>query len=82
MIYHTTKIWERIIERRLIEETSTGEEQFGFIPGRGTTDAIFAAKQVMEKHREMKKERHMLFIDLDKAYDSVPRQEDWRYFTW
>ena len=45
-----------------------GEEQFGFMPGRGTTDAIFAARQVMEKHREKQKELHMVFIDLKKAY--------------
>ena len=29
-----------------------GEEQFGFMPGKGTTDAIFAARQMIEKHRE------------------------------
>ena len=29
------------------------------MPGRGTTDAIFAARQVIEKHREMQKELHL-----------------------
>ena len=38
MIYHTMKIWERIIDRRLRAETSIGEEQFGFMPSRGTTE--------------------------------------------
>ena len=33
MISHTMKIWERIIDQRLREETSIGEEQFGFMPG-------------------------------------------------
>ena len=75
MIYHTMKIWERIIDRRLREETSIGEEHFGFMPGRGTTDAIFAARQVVEKHPEMQKERHMVLIDLEKGYAMVQRQE-------
>ena len=48
------------------------------MPGRGTTDATFAAKQVTEKHRGMQKELHMVFIYLEKAYDRVPRQEVWR----
>ena len=60
MIPHTMKI-----DRRLREETRIGEEQFCFMPGRGTPDAIFAARQVIEKHREMQKELHQVFIYLD-----------------
>ena len=52
---HTMKIWERIIDRRIREETTIGDEQFGFMPGRGTMDAIFAVRQLMEKHREKQK---------------------------
>ena len=67
MIYHTMKIWERIIVRRLREGTGIGKEhvQFAFMPGRGTVDAIFAARQVIEKYRELQEELHMVFIDLE-----------------
>ena len=41
------KIWEIIIDIRLREETRIGEEQFGSMPGRGITDAISAARQVI-----------------------------------
>ena len=40
---HTMKIWERVLERRLREEMTIGEEHFAFMPGRGTIDAVFAA---------------------------------------
>ena len=42
--------------------------------------SLFAARQVTEQHREMQKELHMVFINLDKAYDRVPGQEVWRSF--
>ena len=54
------------------------ESQFGFMPGRSTTDAIFILKQTIEIHREGQKNIRVTFIDLEKAYDSIPREEIWR----
>ena len=78
LISHTMKIYERIIEGRLRMETTICEEQFGFMPGKSTVDAIFALRQTVEKYREKQKGLHLVFIDLEKAYDRVPRQEVWR----
>ena len=35
------KIRERVIDRRLRQEITIGEQQFGFMAKRSTTDAIF-----------------------------------------
>ena len=75
---HTFKIWERVLDIRVRECTDIHESQFGFMPGRNTTDAIFILKQTIEKYREEQKDLCVTFIDLEKAYDRVPREEIWR----
>ena len=72
------KLWERIIGARIESETEIVEIQFGFIKGRQTSDAIFALKQVLERYREKHRGLYLAFIDLEKAYDRVPRSEVWR----
>ena len=50
LMSHTMKLYERIIERRVRGETLVEDEQFGFMPGRSTTDAIFALRQLLEMY--------------------------------
>jgi hypothetical protein len=66
---HIMKLWEGIIEHRLRGVTNVNENQFGFMPGRSTLEAIFLIRQLMERCREQKKDMYMVFIDLEKAYD-------------
>ena len=39
---------------------------------------IFCARQLREKSREQQKALYMIFYDLAKAFDSVPRRAMWR----
>ena len=77
LISHTMKLWERIVEKRLRSDLKFSNQQYGFMPGKSTTDALFALRVLMEKYREGQKELHCVFVDLEKAYDKVPREEVW-----
>jgi hypothetical protein len=77
LMSHIMKLWERIIEHRLRGVTNVTENQFGFMLGRSTMETIFLIRQLMKRCREQKKDMHVIFIDLEKAYDKVPRNVIW-----
>ena len=71
------KILERIVDGLIRQLVSVDNSQFGFVPGRGTTDAIFVVRQLQEKYLAANKRLYMAFVDLEKAFDRVPRKVIW-----
>ena len=74
LMSHTMKVWERIIEARLRDSVEISKQQYGFMPEKGTTDAMFALRMLMEKYRECQRELHCVFVDLEKTYDRLLRR--------
>ena len=68
------KLIEKVLEKRIRAQVHIDEMQFGFMPGRGTTDAIFIARHLQEKYLDKKKDLYFAFVDLEKAFDRVPRE--------
>ena len=47
--------------------------QFGFMKGKGTTDAIFTVRQMQENFRGKGKKLYFGFVNLEKDFDRVPK---------
>ena len=56
MIDHVMKVLERLVEKKVKSKSTLDSMQFGFISGKGTTDAIFIVRQMQEKYLAKKKE--------------------------
>ena len=63
------KILERIVDGLIRQLVSIYNSQFGFVPGRGTTDSIFVVRQLQKKYLAANKRLYMAFVDLEKAFD-------------
>ena len=80
---HVMKVMERIVDGMIREMIAIDEMQFVFVPGRGTTDAIFIIRQLQEKFLSRKdlNDKNLTlffaFVDLEKAFDRVPRKVFW-----
>ena len=68
---------ERIFEERLRKNVKLDKMQMRFVRGKGTTDAIFSVRQMMKKYEAAGKKLYLVFVDLEKAFDRVPRKVIW-----
>ena len=77
LVSHTIKVLERIIEASLRDSVEIGERQYGFVSGRGTAGTMFSLGMLTERCREGQGGLYCVFVDLERAYDGVPREELW-----
>ena len=66
--------YERNFEYKIRQQIEIDDMQYGFMKGKGTTDAIFMARQMQENFRVKGKKLYFGFVDLEKAFDRVPRE--------
>ena len=65
------KLYERLINNRILREITITEEQAGGRKGMATTDHILRIKELIRKNKEQKKPTYITFLDVTKAYDKA-----------
>ena len=68
---------EKFSDSVIRSQVDINSMQFGFMPVWGTTDAIFILCQLQEKHLGKHKPLYFAFVDIEKAFDRVPRKALW-----
>lgn len=74
-----SRLYGKILEGKLrtIADKKISEEQSGFTAGKSCSDNLFTLQQIIAKRNSTGQDTHLAFIDLEKAYDSVPRRKMW-----
>jgi hypothetical protein len=76
----SAKVLTRIIVDR-IGDIPLADNQFGFRPGRNTVMAITTLKHRLHQFLQRGSAATIIFLDVSKAYDSVPRNQLWDLLT-
>ena len=58
----------------LREVVDIDKMQYGFMPGKGAVDAVLVTRRLSEKFKAKNKKLFFIFVDLEKAFDRVPRE--------
>ena len=70
---HAFKLYEKIFDKGLCEVVDIDKMEYGFMSGRRTVDAVCLGR-LTEKFRAKNKKQFFIFVDLEKAFDRMPRE--------
>ena len=72
LINHLTELFTSVLNARLMkwraENVMTTDSQFGFRPGYGTTDAVFACHSLIQRYLNNKKTLYCCFVDYKQIF--------------
>ena len=74
LLEHGVKVVETVLDKRFHRIVCVDEMQVGFMPERGTIDAVFILRRMQEEYHAEGKKLSMCFVDLENAFDTVPRK--------
>ena len=84
LLSQVLKLLERVLEARIRRrvEGEFGEEQQGSRKGRGTADGMYVLRQMVKKRLEIQGSMAPGFVDLEKDFDTVPREKAMATLRW
>ena len=73
---HITKLIIRVVMNRVRGRTlqEIAPEQYGFMPDKGTCNAIFVLRRMSERAIDKQKDINACFIDYSKTFDTVTHE--------
>ncbi|CAF1302854.1 unnamed protein product [Adineta ricciae] len=76
LMSHVTKILLKILMMRMKNKITPeiAKVQYGFMPDKGTRNAIFILRMIIERSIEVKHDIYLCFLDYTKAFDKVKHE--------
>ena len=74
LLEHGMKIVKRLLERRVRALVDFDEVQFGFMPGKGTIDALFLVRRLQEEHRAKDKRSTCVLLIWKRHLTEYPEE--------
>ena len=74
LLEHAMKIVERVLQTHIQTLINLNKMQFEYKPGKGTVDVMFNVRRMQEEYQKKDKKLYVCFVDMEKAFDRVPRK--------